>query len=276
MAKRGRRRYTWFPVVGSGASPGGTPNDNFNQRVFAQEVAPNGDSAVDISPVVPDVPMKGDDINVDAPGQLVQAIGQEYVIERLVGKIIVDVQAPADDGIVTVFPKSILVGCGFFVARAADADSGGGPNLPVGAASLAERQENFSPLSEDSIREPWMWRRIWVLNTHRQPPNNTLTATPFGGPVRNAVAGTGLAVTGGAPTTNIMCGSALDGPHFDVKSVRRVGNDERLWFVVASRTLDNILGAAPFPNAITPSGVRGLLDIRVLGQLRKAHNRSNF
>lgn len=273
MPKR-RRKYTWFPVVGT-VGPGET-GDNFNQRFFALDIAPNGNSAVEISPVVPDVPSEGDEIDVNAPGQLVQAIGQEYIIERIVGKVFLTCQQPVDDPPTTVFPKSLLVGCGFFVARASDQDAGGGPNTPIGSASLAERQENYSPLSEDAIREPWMWRRVWVLHTQRGNINANARSNSFG-PVRNIVAGTGLAFTGGAPNTNTLHGSALDGPHFDIKSVRRVGNDERLYFVVAARTLDVLFNAVgEQPNQIGEVMLQGVIDFRVLGQLRRAHNRSNF
>lgn len=272
MAKR-RRRYTWFPVVGT-VGPG-EAGDNFNQRFFTIDIAPNGASAVEISPVVPDVPSEGDEINVDAPGQLVQAIGQEYVIERIVGKLFLTCQGPADDPPGTIFPKSLLVGAGFFVARASDADAGGGPNTPIGSATLTERVENYSPLSEDAIREPWMWRRVWILNTQRRPVIANGLGSIFG-PTLNITAGTGLAVTGGAPTTNIEYGSALDGPHFDIKSVRRVGNDERLYFVIAGRTLDATTPGFEQPNTVGPNMLTGLVDFRVLGQLRRAHNRSNF
>lgn len=272
MAK-GRRRYTWFPVVGTGALD--ESQDNFNQRFFTQDIAPTGASSVDISPVVPDVPAEGDEINVDAPGQLVQAIGQEYVIERIVGKVFLSCQGRADDPPTTIFPKSLLVGAGFFVARASDADAGGGPNVPIGGVTLAERRENYSPLSEDAIREPWMWRRVWVLSTQR-PPVIRAGLGSFFGPVQTLLAGSGVTQVGGAPTTNIDYGSALDGPHFDIKSVRRVGNDERLYFVIAARTIDGNIAGLELPNAIGQNMLSGLVDFRVLGQLRRAHNRSNF
>jgi len=267
--RRRKRKYTWFPIIGS-SGPGEPPTDNFNQQFFNFDVAPDGTSFVGIAPIIPDVPLEGDDIDVAAPGQLVQAIGQEYVVERIVGKLFIGINTPADDPPTTIFPRTFLVGAGFFVARAADANAGSGPNQPIGAASLAERQENYSPLSEESIREPWMWRRTWLLNSGR-PNANTATASGAFQPVLTAFGG-----FPGAPKTNIEYGSALDGPHFDVKSVRRVGNDERLWFVVAGRTVDVLVGVPPTPNTVAPAAVAGCLDFRVLGQLRRAHNKSTF
>lgn len=271
--KRRKRKYTWFPVTGS-AGPAET-NDNFAQLLAQHVVSPDGLTNVDISPCVPDVPMEGDDINVTAPGQLVQALGQEYFIERIVGKCFLSYTTGVDDGIVSIFPRTVLVACGFFVARANDGDVGGGAGTPIGSASLPERVENYSPLSEDAIREPWIWRRTWILSNGRPVPNPNsagafgLTTTQISG----GVGFTNSVVQAGAPTTNINQGSALDGPHFDAKSVRRVGNDERLWFVVASRTLDREFDITT-PNV---AGILGLvLDYRVLGRLTRAHNRSNF
>lgn len=273
MPKR-RRKYTWFPVRGTGALDGATVGDNFNQQFFELNIPPNGDSVVGINPVVPDVPLEGDSINVDAPGQLSQALGQEYIIERIVGKLLLSVQAPADD-VGVIFPKTMLIGAGFFVARSNDEDVGGGVNTPIGSATLAEQQEHYSPLSEETIREPWMWRRVWILNTGR--PNAVAATQPNAFGANNTqLAGTGLSVTAGAPPTNIQHSSALDGPHFDVKSVRRVGNDERLFFAVAARCIDRMFTVNQGTNQVLTGGVAGVLDFRVLGALRKANNRSTF
>lgn len=271
MANR-RRKYTWFPVIGT-VGPGET-GDNFAQRIFTLSVAPNGGTEIAITPIVPDVPLEGDDIDVTAGGQLSQALGQEYVIERIVGKLFLSVHGPGDDGAGAVFPKVLLVGAGFFVARANDSDVGGGPDAPIGSATVAERIENYGVLGEDAIREPWMWRRTWVLSTQRPRVAFAANSGAFQ-PVRNTIAGTGLSQNGGAPNTNIDAASSLDGPHFDVKSVRRVGNDERLYFVVSVRTLDNVLTADP-PNQVLIDGLSGVLDFRVLGQLRRAKGKSSF
>lgn len=274
MRKRRRTKYTWFPVRGS-AGPAET-GDDFSGLAANLSVPPDGSTTIVISPMVPDVPLEGDDINNDAPGQLVQAIGQEYIVERIVGKCFTTVTAPADDPPAAIFPKSVLVVAGIFVARANDSAAAGGQNTPVGSASIGEALENYSPSSVDAIREPWMWRRAWVLNTGRNQPNFVTPQAPFGATVNN----TGGLLTVGAPTinSNLHYGSVLDGPHVDVKSVRRIGNDERLWFVITARTLDirlQSIGQAT-PNALIDSGVAVYFDYRVLGALRKAKNHSSF
>lgn len=269
MRAKRKRKYTWFPTIGA-AGPGES-FDNFNQLIAQLQVPPDGTSTVAISPVVPDVPLEGDDLDVNAPGQLVRAIGQEYLLERIVGKCFIAAAGPADDLPTTTFPKTVLVGCGFFVARANDADVGGGFNTPIGSATLAERVENYSPLSEDAIREPWIWRNVWLLNSGQ------LIASPNSSPFADSLqvnAGTGLAVRNGGIASNVFGGSGMDGPFFDSRSVRRIGNDERLWFAIAARTLDVILNIG-VPNG-NDTRVSLILDHRVLGRLTRAHNRSSF
>lgn len=264
MRRRRRAKYTWFPVIGT-AGPSET-DDDFSQLIATVNIAPDGATAVAINPLIPDVPMEGDTIDAGAPGQLVQALGQEYVVKRIVGKCFLGVQTPADDPPTTIFPKSFLIGVGIFVARANDADSGGGANQPIGSATLDERQDNYSPLSVDPIREPWMFRRVWILNSGR-------SADGFVGGQQFFNAG-----NIGNASDNRQFASALDGPHFDVKSARRVRTDERLWLVLAARTLDQEfqVGGFPKPNQIAPEAVGMVFDYRVLGALRKAQNRSNF
>lgn len=270
---RKRRKFTWFPVLGSEGPTETT--DDFNQLFAEITVAPNGASSVAINPMVPDVALEGDIIGAATGGQLVQVLGQEYYIERIVGKCFVSVNAPADDPPTAIFPKVYLVGVGIFVARADDTDAAGGQNQPIGAASLTERQENFSPLAVDTIREPWMWRRVWLLSTGRPEANAALETQGFG-PTLTSLAGTGLAIVPGAPKTNIGYGSVMDGPHVDVKSVRRVGNDERLWVVIAARTIDNEFTSGTTPNTTGAEAVQLVFDYRVLGRLTRARNRSAF
>lgn len=270
-----KRKFTWFPIRGS-EGPEGT-NDDFSSLVGSFFVTPDGSSTVTISPLIPDVPMEGDTIDQNAPGQLVQALGQEYYVERIVGKCHLAATGPVDDVPSAEAPKTIQIGCGIFVARANDEDVGGGFNTPIGSATLAERQENYSPLGVDAIREPWMWRRSWVLSTGR--PSNVPQAqgVPFG-ITHTVIPNVGPIVHPGTTSNNQM-GSALDGPHFDIKSVRRVGNDERLWLVVATRALDIILNQRAPNTSLDPAngnGVHMVFDYRVLGRLTRPRNRSAF
>lgn len=241
---RGRRKFTWFPTLGS-ASAQGNPHV-LSGRSFSVQVLPNNTGPVIntfILPVVPDAPLNEQDAAV-GEGRLVQAIGNEWFLERIVGKLFL-----AQGLGVATAAAATLVGAGFFVARANDVNSGGGIGTPVGSASVAERNENYSPIHDNVIREPWLWRRTWILGG--QAGSATFQGFTF------------------APLFNGFYGSVSDGPHIDAKSVRRIGNDERLWLAVSTASL--ILSEAQSDNLVT-----GYLDIRVLGALRKAKGKSTF
>jgi len=264
VRRRIKRKFTWFPTIGTAVGP--QDSDNLNGRTFSLAVNADGSTNVLISQLVPDVPVEGDELNPDDPGQLVQHIGQEYILERLVGKIFIDMQARRNAANDPSNWDSAIVGVGFFVARANDADVGGGVNTPIGSATPAERQENYSPLAEDTIREPWIWRRVWALGNQ--------AFVQIGAASQIVSFNTANVTAGGAfyPPTTAGYGSMSDGPHIDAKSVRRVGNDERLWMAVAS---------AGFPRVgleqVNQAGVLGgYLDLRVLGRLTRARGKSAF
>lgn len=251
--RRKRAKYTWFPTIGSGV----TAADNVSGRAFQITVPAGLGSSVIVSPLTVDVPNEGDEIDPTEPGTLAGVVGQEYFIRRIVGKCFVGLQSAGElDGDPT-FPSSALVGVGIFIARASDADAGGGADLPIGGASLAELQENYGPLSEDAIRKPWIWRRTWVLGSLAaawfldSDPFNTRGYALF-------------------PPTNAQYGSIQDGPHIDAKTARRVKVDERLWLSVQATKL---------PLAGTTSvgaSIDGYVDFRILAQLRRARNRGVF
>lgn len=266
--RRRRKKYTWFPNIGSSAVL--ELVDPFQQLLFQVTLPPDGSITTLVNPVTIDTPLEGTDISAD--DQLSEIIGNDYVIERIVGKVFLSCDQPADDSPAAIFPKTALIACGFFVARANDSGSGGGLSTPIGSATPQERTANYGPLSLDTVREPWMWRRTWILSTGR--------ASAAAGPAKNVPFSPLLDLTGGSssfpPTTNIEAGSALDGPHIDVKSVRRVRQDERLWFAVSARVLDNEWAGIERPNTTGAEMVSGVLDYRVLGALRKAKNSSTF
>lgn len=199
-----------------------------------------------IFPVIPDAPAEGDTAaTLDPAGVLALAVGTEWFCERIVGSLYVGLQLP-DTGV--TFPPSALVAAGFFVARCNDDDSGGGQATPIGSASAAERNANYSPLHIDAVREPWMWRKSWLL----------------GGAVR---------VQDGFsefPTTNAFYGSIADGPKVDCKSVRRIGQDDRLFFAISTVCL-----RGP-QEGVQPGRIDICLDVRVLGNTRKAKNDGKF
>jgi len=273
MRKR-RSGGTWFPTIGTAGPSGGDIEDEASGREFTVVVPNDGTTSILIAPIVPDAPLEGDDVPVNPAvgGQLAQILGQEYFIKRIVGKIFISNDS-ADDSASQPQYAALLTGAGFFVARANDSESGGGIDLPIGSASLAERLTNYNPLAADCIREPWIWRRTWVLGNPRalNPPNgNAGGSGPWRGTTGFFAAAQG--VTGQVISSTMQYGSVLDGPHIDAKTRRRVRLDERLWFVVAARGLP--IGSSR--ESVDGGVIQGYLDFRMFADIRKARNRGVF
>lgn len=270
--RRKRRKYTWFPTVGTETIGEGATLEVLNGRTFTVGVLGSGAISTEISPLTFDTPVDPGDVDSTARGGLVLTVGDEYIVERIVGKCFVALQGRRNAADDPSEPQAALVGAGIFVTRANDSQSGGGAQTPIGSASTAERRDNYSPLSEDTVREPWMWRRTWILgNQSFRDTNQSQTIAQFNT----------LSIQSASslfPSTNAAYGSVLDGPHVDVKSVRRIRQDERLWFVVSAVMLppsfDSIGNAGGTKNA--NGSVSGYFDFRILGALRKAHNKSTF
>lgn len=273
IRRRRRRKWTWFPIIGTVDPTEG--RDDTNGRVFGIPFDGSGASNAIAFPLIPDVQSEADAALGNA-AQLLLALSTDYEIERIVGKCFVSASAPQDD-VGAIAPKVVQVGCGLFIAKQADAQAGGGNNLPLGAATLIELLENYSPISNDTATMPWMWKRDWILSTGRtnlitasDPTNFMMTAQA------QSVGGFGLGTfVPGAPTTNIGYGSVMDGPHVDSKVNRRVRSDSRLWFIAAVRSLDRLLGNVT-PTANVLGEVKGLINIRVLGATRKPHKTGSF
>lgn len=261
MRKR-RSRGAWFPIIGQ---------DYIGEDTVTFTTARNAtiDTAQGVIPVlctsiVYDVPHEPD--AADAVETYLSAYqANEYALQRVVGKLCIAVEdrggltwaaGPGD------FPESYTVAAGLFVARAGDANDASGPGYPIGGT--AALQTDYNPLDPDCIREPWLWRRTWVLGSPTWKLWQEHEA--YNG------ATTGLSNTRGIhPSTNTCFGSALDGPHVDARTRRRVGNDDRLWLAVAAH-------ANPF-QATLPTNYAEIVcnwEFRVFGSLRKARNRGNF
>lgn len=257
-ARRRKTRYTWLPTLGT-AGPGEDPTDNSSGRAFTVTVPADLSSDVIISAITFDEPLEGDNLATNTP--LGTVLGNEYFIKRIVGKLFAEIRQQVSLNGDPSFQRNALFGAGFFVARANDTSQGAGS--PIGSATLSERQENYSPLSEDTIREPWIWRRTWVLGNQYTVIRSQQTAL-------SALPGDAQPF-GWAPQSTMQYGSVLDGPHIDAKTARRVKQDERLWFAVAARGVPGLSDTTDLPGS-----VNGYLDFRILGALRKARQGSAF
>lgn len=234
--RRKRPNVAWLPVIGSvnGAD---------------QVVAP-------ILPLAFSMPIKGDGsiatyltaLTLDTPPEQALAANQvqtladfeqsAYRLRRLVGKIHL-VRDQNNDG-QNATPNAALVTAGFIVLRV---------NEETG--NPLQTDDQYNPLNEDNIRDPWIWRRSWCLG------NN------FGTQL-NAVSAAGAVAW--FPATNVYYGSMIDGPHFDTKVGRVIMPEERLFLVIGTQALEN----AAFDGLVT-----GVIDYRILASMRKATNRRN-
>lgn len=242
MRKRRRTRYTWLLNTGT-VGPAADTAAATNGREFLISVPANGTTAVSIVDLLNDTPSE-DTVIAATTLSMGASTQNEYFIKRIVGKFF----AALDNNVSG--RAGCYTGLGIFIARAGDPeDFAGAENLPIGSATAAVQRANYAPNALDNIREPWIWRRTWVLT---QP-----------------------GVAGGVadehfPLSTAGYGSVADGPHIDAKTARRVRDGERLWAVVSACNWPiNTTGA----NA---NQLRATLDYRILGASRKAHNRSAF
>lgn len=256
MRRRRRAAHTWFPTIGAQANV--AVEDDVSGRPFTLEIAPTGAVSITLTPVTLDQPAEAEDVP-NTPGALANVLGTEYTIKRIVGKIhaALEQKRNPDNDPSTI--QGALIAAGFFVARVNDPDF----TQPIGGADVQIVKTSYNPFHPDCIREPWLWRRTWVL-----------------GNSAHVIVGAGGSTLGGAVPTSTFprnteeFGDGFSGSHIDIRVGRRVGNDERLFFVIAG-TRHPVVAESEglFNEGLT---LDGYLDIRILGSLRRAHNRSTF
>lgn len=254
---RRRRRVTWLPTNGTALDiVQGTPDidvtpfqsvisHNFNTSYVATEVLP-------LNPF--DIPVEGQTTTptLAAGRTLNDVIGNEYIVERIVGNCYGGCISN-DSGEGATALRAYILLAGIFVARADDNN----PNLPIGFT-----HGNYHPGALDNTREPWMFRRTWLLQTKEPNLSTNLVTTSNQTEARSF---------NQLPTWTVDYHGLMTGPFFDVRSKRRIRTDERLWLVTS------IIGQ-PMGNE-AKSGIATFLtiyDMRILGALRRAQNRSNF
>jgi len=210
-----------------------------------------------VIPLTYDQPQEPGEQSADTHG-ISDFIGNEYIVHRLLGSLFIErtVNWQGDPVGVTDWP-AVIVTAGFFVARAADGQSDFSDGVPVGW-DTQDAWAEYSPQHIKNIRQPWSWRRTWVLGTASwgsQPQ--------IGSPVS----------TGGLfqsfPINNYMYGNMSDG-RVDIKSRRRIHQDERYWLVVGARPMATALIASSDTSVVID------IDLRMFGSLRKARNSGSF
>lgn len=266
---RRRRRFTWLFSNGT-ALEGREGIADFVATPFtlALDVDEQNDITHEILPLNPfDQPVEPEPtINVLGPTPqvtLADILGSEYVTERIVGNcwaVAANTAGPAAGQ-----TNNVLVAVGIFVARA----DGTNVNRPIGpdpalAAGLDERSRSYNPLDAETQREPWMFRRCWMLSSRQNSVNINQVTAATSMPLQRT----------SFPITTAGYHGLWTGPFFDVKSKRRIRQDDRLWLVLSAQLVPPP-AVAP---AVPPSTVRveATFDFRILGALRKARQTSTF
>jgi len=247
MRRRRRFKGTWFPTLGTNweADTGSLEASSFN---FVIQNPAGAEVDTRIFPLTNDTSGEGTTFLNDS-------LGQEYALRRIVGKIHI---FPAYN-IAPNYGTTVKVAAGFLVARGNDNndDIPLGVNLATSSTATAAGREtynSFSPLAKDTVREPWIWRRTWILGPAAQDAPEPAPGL-FGFL---------------APYSNFQYGSVLDGPHIDAKTRRRIRQDERLYFAISSTRW-------PYGTDDDQSVTMNVdLDIRLFGAMRRARNQGAF
>lgn len=226
--RRRREKVIWLPTNGREASPVDANSPPVNGILVSCSSFTNG-LVLDTHIGVPFEDAQLDVTGADIPATTAIQMASEYLLRRIVGKLFV-IYSP-DTG----SSPGVMASAGFFVARQDSFIN----SLPVGAENLLDLNWNYSPDGVSSQREPWIWRRSWLLGTS----------------------------TSGLPTNNTAYGSVMDGPHIDAKTKRRVATDERIFLACSAYSLTDNTAAGL---------VDFFFDGRALVSSRKPHNRGTF
>lgn len=250
MAKRRRRAVNWFPTFGQTIENDGTPQHSTG---IWTELALDDTGSINtiIFPLTFDEP-RDDDAATAADTTLADFISSGYLLQRIVGKCYIEYPWTelAGDPLSLATAPGIKVAAGFFVAREADQVVG----VPIGA------NEDYNVLEVDNMREPWIWRRSWILSS---PTVRQVQAAQLA--QGNSIYLDNFSMWNQFPSSTAFYSSVLDGPHVDAKTKRVITGDDRLFFAVSGHVL-------PFGGLDTNIGVdlNIHLDYRLLGSMIKA------
>lgn len=239
--RRGRRRrpqVQWMPSLGTEPGVEGVqyPQWPAAQYDCALTVAGRDPETV-VQALTWDYPTEESIIAQSAIPSLADWEQSAWRLRRIVGKLFIGYAlagaAPA-----------VAATAGFIVLKVNEDDG-----TPLKAADVTA----YAPDTVGSIRDPWIWRRSWILG-HGFVEQSGFTSNN--------------ASLAGAPAHNMLYGSVADGPHIDAKTNRRIGPEERLFMVLTVRNLCTL-------SAQDNSQVYWYLDYRLLGSAMKASNRRN-
>lgn len=271
MRRRRKRRVFWFPNAGTNGPGADVDDDDYGLFIQINLDQAQVTSSTFVTDLTFDRPLEEDaDITKD---RLQTVVGGEYMLRRIVGNCFVSRGQSTGNATAGERPP-VLVTAGFFVARSEDSTSeAAGQAQPIGAETVAELRENYSPGSLSTIREPWIWRKRWILGNHGNAMANA------GNVVHNST----ILGLDEYPATSAGYPSKHTDASIDCRTIRRVSNDNRLWFVVVARPLNNIVwvGAetSPFDTSGASAGQVSIavhLDYRLLGHMTRTRSTGTF
>lgn len=134
-----------------------------------------------------------------------------FRLRRIVGKFFAAMRQVDDE--TNGATAAGLLGAGLIILRV---DSSGTP-LEGGSPN------HYSPLLTPNERDPWIWRRTWIL------------ANGAAGHVGLSTGASGYAFIDGPFNNYELAASSVDSAHVDQKTARRVGPEERVFLVVSAQ-----------------------------------------
>lgn len=260
----------WLPNLGSFL----TSNSQFSHSQIPAviSVPADGSPTTVITEVTLDsvVNQEGPGGTIDFSSNLGNLIANEYFLRRIVGNIFVGFDAQRESDGDPSQAQAVQVGAGLFIARAASETTDGTGSTPVESATETERWNNYGPFALGTIREPWIWRRQWILGNpaHRARFEAVAAAASANLATASNQVGGGYMF----PSTNVEYSMGADA-HIDQKTLRRVGNDNRLWLAISAHNLALAEAVQSFGAIVR---LWTFADLRMLGQLRRAKNRGSF
>jgi len=235
---RRRPAVVWLPNAGEPLI-----SDDGTLVTFVHDVGPGAAGrVVSVHKLTSDQPAETSLVDGGFP-TLSDFEGSAYRLRRIVGKCFTSCaqSEPAGSGIT---PVVFYLTAGFIVLRV--------DPLTGEPANEAQADAFYNPQNFGSERDPWIWRRTWLISNNNDAIGSSLAAS--------------------YPTSNVEYGSVADGPHIDAKTARRVSDEERLFFVAASQGVESFGTGQPNNTA----AVRWFLDYRLLASmLKNSGNRRN-
>lgn len=236
--KRRRKRVIWLPNEANAGQP---PTVNFRTDVLSCPAAV-GTLATTVYALTVDYPAEAVQAAGPQPPSVADYVQSGFLIERIVGKFVVGVSQrigdvpPADS-----YPSAIAVAMGLIVLRVDEL---------TGAPLRAATPNEYSPFADDNERDPFFFRRTWVL----------------GNDLGFGVTTTDLQPLSNCPRTNIY-GSGPEGTFIDTQTKRLVQTEQRVFLVVSATNIGSTTTQS------VPLGF--YFDYRILVAPRTMSNRNN-